>query len=133
MMARTSPTPSIKGLLSGVTSDVHLLISQTLTILRLELSEGVSVFAWSAAGVLSAALAAVAGAAVLVSAMVLGLIAVGLPAWAAATIVGAVLMAAGAIGARYFISAMLQAEIGLPRTRASVRNTAEWLRRQAGS
>ena len=55
-------------------------------------------------GVLASVFIIVAGAAVLVSALVLILVALGLPAWAASTLVGVVLTAGGAISARYFVS-----------------------------
>ena len=66
-------------------TDVQLLASQTLTLARLEISTAASKLAWSAAGLLASVLVTVAGAAVLVSALVLILVALGLPAWAAST------------------------------------------------
>ena len=131
-MTEPSPNPSLRDLLNGISTDVQLLVSQTLTLARLELSAGASKLTWSAVGALTSVLVAGAGAAVLVSALVLTLIAAGIPAWAASTVVGLTLTGAGAIGARHFFDAMRQAELGLKETRESVRETMEWLKLQTG-
>jgi len=60
-------------------------------------------------------LVTVAGAAVLVSALVLIPIALGLPGWAASTLVGVMLTGAGAIAARYFVGSIHSAELGMKR------------------
>ena len=88
-----------KDLLNGISADVQLLASQTLTLARLEISTAASKLAWSAAGLLASVLVTVAGAVVLVSALVLILIALGLPAWAASTLAGVTLT--GRYGALY--------------------------------
>lgn len=125
--------PSLRDLLNGISTDVQLLVSQTFTLARLEASAGASKLAWSGVGVVASVFVAAAGAAVLVSALVLILIALGLPAWAASLVVGVVLTAAGALGARYFIGAIRQVELGLKDTRESVRETMQWLRLQTGA
>ena len=124
--------PPLRELLDGVSTDVQLLASQTLTLARLELSTAVSKLAWSAMGVLASAFVTVAGTAVLVSALVLILIALGLPAWAASTLVGVLLTGAGAIAARHFFGSMRSAELGMKETRESLRETMEWLKLQTG-
>jgi Putative Actinobacterial Holin-X, holin superfamily III len=83
--------------------------------------------------VLASVFVAVAGAAALVSALVLILVALGLPAWAASTLVGVMLTGGGAISARYFIGAVRSAELGLNETRESLRETMEWLKLQTGA
>ena len=132
-MTDQRPNPSLRDLLNGISTDVQLLASQTLTLARVEASTAASKVAWSAMGVLAGAFVAVAGVAVLVSALVLVLVALGLPPWAASTIVGVTLTAAGAIAARYFIGLMRTAELGMKETRESVRETLAWLKIQAGA
>lgn len=132
-MTEPSPNSSLRDLLNGISTDVQLLVSQTLMLARLELSAGASKLAWSGVGVLASVLVAGAGAAVLVSALVLVLIALGVPAWAASIAVGLTLTGAGAIGARHFVAAMRQAELGLKETRESLRETMEWLKLQTGA
>ena len=120
----------LRELLKGISTDVQLLASQTLTLARLDISTAASKLAWSAAGLLAGVFVTVAGAAVLVSALVLILIALGLPAWAASTLVGMTLMGAGAIAARYFVGAIRSAELGMKETRESLLETIEWLKLQ---
>jgi Putative Actinobacterial Holin-X, holin superfamily III len=76
---------------------------------------------------------AIAGLAVLVSALVLILIALGLPAWAASTLVGVMLTGSGALAARYFVGSMRSAELGMKETRESLRETMEWVKLQTGA
>jgi Putative Actinobacterial Holin-X, holin superfamily III len=123
-------TPPLRELLNGISTDVQLLASQTLTLARLETSTAASKLAWSAAGLLASVLVTVAGAAVLVSALVLTLIALGLPAWAASTLVGVTLTGAGAIAANYSVGSIRSAELGMKETRESLRETIEWLKLQ---
>jgi ABC-type uncharacterized transport system permease subunit len=123
----------LRDLLNGISTDVQLLASQTLTLARLEISTAASKLAWSAAGLLASVLVAVAGAAVFVSAVVLSLVALGLPAWAASTLVGVTLTGVGAIAARYFVAAIRSAELGMKKTRESLRETMEWLKLQTGA
>ena len=132
-MTDQSLNPALRDLLNGISTDVQLLASQTLTLARLEVSAAASKLAWSAMGVLASMFVAVAGAAVLVSALVLILVAIGLPAWAASTLVGVMLTGVAAISARHFIGAVRNAELGIKETRASLRETMEWLKLQTGA
>lgn len=132
-MTDSSLHPSLTELLNGVSGDVQLLVSQTVALARLEVSAAASKLAWSGVGVLASVFVAVAGAAVLVSALVLSLIALGLPAWAASTLVGLVLTAGGALSARSFVSSIRRTELSLKATRESVHETLEWLKGQTGA
>jgi len=132
-MTEPSPERSLRDLLNGISTDVQLLVSQTLTLARLEFSAGASKLTWSGVGVLASVFIAAAGAAVLVSALVLILIALGLPPWAASTVVGVILTGVGAIAARHFVGAMREAQLGLKETRESLRETMEWLKLETGA
>jgi hypothetical protein len=132
-MSDSLPNPSLRELLNDISTDARLLASQTLALARLETSTAASKLAWSGVGVLASVFVVVAGAAVLVSALVLILIALGLPAWVASTLVGAVLTVGGAFAARFFVSAIRQTELGLKETRESLRETLEWLKLQTGN
>jgi ABC-type uncharacterized transport system permease subunit len=125
--------PPLRDLLNGISTDVQLLASQTLTLARLEISTAASKLAWSVVGVLASAFVTVAGAGALVGALVLILVALGLPAWAASTLVGVLLTSAGAISARYFVGSVRSAEVGMKETRESLRETMEWLKLQTGA
>ena len=132
-MTDPSLNPSLRDLLNGISADVQLLASQTLTLARLEVSAALSKLAWSAAGLLASVFVATAGVAVFVSALVLLLIALGVPAWAASTLVGVILTGAGAISTRHFVGELRQAELGMKETRESLRETMEWLKLQTGT
>jgi hypothetical protein len=123
----------LKELLTSISTDVQLLASQTLTLARLEIATAASTLTWSAIGVMASVFVAIAGLAVLVSAMVLILIALGLPAWAASTLVGMMLTGSGALAARYFVGSMRSAELGMKETRESLRETMEWVKLQTGA
>ena len=132
-MSDPRPNPPLKQLLNSISTDAQLLASQTLTLARLEIATAASTLAWSAVGVVASAFVAIAGLAMLVSALVLMLIALGLPAWAASTLVGVMLTGSGAIAARYFVGSMRSAELGMKETRESLRETMEWLKLQTGA
>ncbi len=132
-MDETRPeSQSIGQLLGAVSGDLRTLAGQTLALGRLELGNTVSALAWSAAGLSLSIVIAIAGLAVLVSALVLIVIALGLPAWAAATLVGLLLTAGGALAAWYFVVVTRRLELTLRETRESVRETLEWLKLQTG-
>ena len=132
-MDETRPeSQSIGQLLGAVSGDLCTLAGQTLALGRLELGNTVSALAWSAAGLSLSIVIAIAGLAVLVSALVLIVIALGLPAWAAATLVGLLLTAGGALAAWYFVVVTRRLELTLRETRESVRETLEWLKLQTG-
>ena len=132
-MTDPRPNPPLRELLNGISTDVQLLASQTLALARLEISTAASKLAWSAAGLLASVFVTVAGIAVLVSALVLILIALGLPGWAAATMVGLLLAGTGAIAGRYFVGSIRRTELGMKDTRENLRETMEWLKLQTGA
>jgi Putative Actinobacterial Holin-X, holin superfamily III len=130
-MTERSPKPSLTDHLNGISIDVQLLALQTLALARLEVSATASTLARSGLGLLGSVCLAVAGAAVLVSALVLILIALGVPAWAASTLVGLILTGGGALAARHFVGAIREADLGMQETRESLRETMKWLKLQA--
>jgi len=132
-MSDSRLNPPLKELLTSISTDIQLLASQTLTLARLEIATAVSTLVWSAIGVVASVFVAIAGLAVLVSALVLILIAIGLPAWAASILVGVMLTGSGALAARYFVGSMRSAELGMKETRESLRETMEWLKVETGA
>jgi Putative Actinobacterial Holin-X, holin superfamily III len=125
--------PPLKELLTSISTDVQLLASQTLTLARLEIATAASTLAWSAIGPMASGFVATASLAVRVIALVLILIALGLPAWAASTLVGVMLTGSGALAARYFVGSIRSAELGMKETRESLRETMEWVKLQTGA
>jgi hypothetical protein len=127
------PNPSLRELLNGISSDVQLLAAHTVALARLEVAAAASKVAWSGFGVLASVFVAAVGATVLVSALVLILVAFGLPPWAASILVGVVLTICGALSVVHFTSAIRNTELSLKETRQSVSETLEWLRLQTRS
>jgi hypothetical protein len=74
--------------------------------------------------------AAMVGVLVFVSALVLILIALGLPPWAAALIVALLLLIGGAATAYFCAVSLGHVEFGLPHTKRSIRETVAWLKAQ---
>lgn len=131
-MTARSTSPSFKDLLKSLSIDIQTLASHTVTLARLEMATAASNLAWSTAGLLISLLAVLAGTALLITALVLLLIVLGLPAWAAATLVGVVLTGGGILGARMCVGAMRRTGVNLEKTRDSLRKTLAWLKRTEG-
>ena len=127
----TSSKPGVGRLFRDVSADLTSLASHTLALARLEFSNTLATISWSAAGVLAGAVVAFGGFFVLVAALVLVAIALGLPAWAAALIVGVALMAGGAGTVLYFVNNLRNAQLTLEKTRDSLKETMEWLKHEA--
>ena len=123
--------PSFGQLLGAVSADLRTLVSQTVALGRLEVGAATSAVAWSAVGISVSILIALAGCSVLVSALVLAAIALGLPAWVGAMLVGLVLTTAGVLSARHFLGRARHIEFRLRETRHSIGETLEWLKTQA--
>jgi hypothetical protein len=88
---------SLKELVTGVRQDAGLLVRQEIALAKAELKEKATGVAKKAAMFSAAALLAYAGVLVVFAALVLGVIALGVTAWLAALIVGAVVLL-GAFG-----------------------------------
>ena len=125
--------PSLRTLLSDISSDARLLVAQTAMLARLEIKGAVSQLMWSSIGVVASAVIAIAGTAVLISAIVLILIALGIPAWAAALLTGVVLTGGGAVGAGIFVGRIRHTDLSLKETRESVRETLTWAKLQTSN
>jgi Putative Actinobacterial Holin-X, holin superfamily III len=118
---------SLAALLSDLASETILLFRQELALLRAELREKLGRIGQGATALVVGAAIAYSGWLALVAAMILALALV-LPAWLAATIVGVVVIVFGGvlllIGRRRF-----DAEALVPRrTLRSLREDEEWLK-----
>ncbi len=121
---------SLRELLTDLSGDVRLLCTQTIGLAKAEVNAATSTIAVSLAGIAAGAAIAIAGLLVLVSALVLIAIALGLPPWAAALLVGVLLTAGGAFTAQLFVARLRTVQLDLRETRASIAETVEWLRAQ---
>jgi hypothetical protein len=118
------------GLLS-LSNDLGLLLQQTVQLARTEINTAAQ-YTLLYVGIAAAALVvAIGGLLGLLGALVLIAIALGLPAWAAATLVGFLLVGVGAGTAYVSVTKLRQLEFDLRHTRRSVKETLGWLKTQA--
>jgi len=127
----TSSKPGVSDLFREISADLTSLASHTVALARLEISNTIATISWSAVGILAGLVIAFGGFSVLVTALVLVAIALGLPPWAAALLVGVALMAAGAGTTGYFVNNLRNAQLTLKNTRDSLKETMEWLKHEA--
>lgn len=127
----TSSKPGVSDLFREISADLTSLASHTVALARLEISNTIATISWSAVGILAGLVIAFGGFSVLVTALVLVAIALGLPPWAAALLVGVALMAAGAGTIGYFVNNLRNAQLTLKNTRDSLKETMEWLKHEA--
>jgi len=132
-MTRHGQSRALRQLLGAASEDLQALISQTIALARLEFASATSALVTSVVGVAVSLVVVLGSVGVLMSALVLIAIALGLPAWAAATAVGLVLAIGGALSARRFLGKARSVSITLSETRESITETIEWLKTQANS
>ena len=132
-MTQPAQSPALRELFGAVSEDLRALVSQTTELARLEVATATSALVTSVVGVALSLVIVLGGIGVLMSALVLIAIALGLPAWAAATAVGLVLAIGGALSARRFLGKARSVSITLSETRESITETIEWLKTQANS
>jgi hypothetical protein len=118
-------------LLEALSVDVQLLWLQTVALARAELQASIRGLVYAAAGVAVGVVLAAAGLLAIVSALVLGGVALGLPPWAAAAVVGVLIAAAGGITVLACVKKAKGLHFNLEDTRTSVAETLTWLRTQA--
>lgn len=132
-MTRQAQSPALRELFGAVSEDLRALVSQTTELARLEIAAATSALVTSVVGIALSLVIVLGGIGVLMSALVLIAIALGLPAWAAATAVGLVLAIGGALSARRFLGKARSVSITLSETRESITETIAWLKTQANS
>jgi hypothetical protein len=122
----------LRQLAADLSVDLRLLGLQLAGVARAESRTALAIVTTSLIGLVAGAVVAVAGMWVLTAAVVLGVIAAGLPPWAAALIVGVVFIAAGGGAAYVYLGRLRHAPLALPETRASLTETLTWLKSQTG-
>lgn len=120
---------SLGDLISQLANDTSTLVRQEMRLVvaetRHNLSQGLESAAWLAGGVAAAA----AGLLVLAAALVL-ILAIWLPPWLSAVIVGIALSAVGMIVANRGLTGLKKVEIAPNDSIASIKEDTEWLKEQ---
>jgi hypothetical protein len=129
MTIDADPRP-LRQMLQELSADLRALAARSMDLARAEISTAASEVTRSLIGIAAGAFAALAGVLVLVSMLVLIAVALGLPPWAAAALVGLLLTIAGVFTVRTFIARLRTAHFDLRETRSSVTETVEWLKAQ---
>jgi len=123
-----TPRRSFRETLAAISADLMLLFAQLAAIAKAEI--GVAVAAARSGVVLATAGAAllIFGALTLVAAMVLAAIALGLPPWAAALLVGTLLTLGGGVAVSVGVESIRRVRLQFPETRGAVTDGVEWLK-----
>lgn len=126
MMILDSAT--LRPLLQTLSREVRVLVGQTHVLVRAEVSGTARSMRTALIGLVAGVALVIGGLLVTLSALVLIAIAVGLPAWAAATLVAVLLVAGGGALVWWYGGLLSEVDLTLPRTRQSMSETIEWLK-----
>ena len=117
---------SLGELFSDLTREVGTLIRTELALARTELSEKAARVGRHAAVIAGVAVLACGGVFAVIAGFVLLVIRAGVPAWAAAMVVGAAVIAAGAVVAGSGLSSLRREDLAPRETLNTLKETATW-------
>ena len=129
-MAITTDNRSLGQMFADLSQEARTLIHQELQLAKTELTEKASTMARGAAFVVGGGLLAYGGLLAIVAAIVLGLIALGLPAWAGALLGGVVVAGTGYVLIRSGLAALRPQQLVPRETIETLKEDAQWLRSQ---
>ena len=129
-MAITTNDRSLGQMFADLSQEARTLIHQEIQLAKTELTEKASTMARGAAFVVGGGLLAYGGLLAIVAAVVLGLIAMGLPAWAGALLGGVVVAGAGYALIRSGLAALRPQQLVPRKTIDTLKEDAQWLRSQ---
>lgn len=122
-------TRTLRSRFDEIASDLGLLALHTVALAKTEGRVAAkAIFIALATGLASIGVA-IGGALTLVSALVLTAVALGLPAWAAALVVGGLLTLGGLVGVTVATEMLRRVRVEFPETRASLADNIAWFRR----
>jgi hypothetical protein len=129
-MAITTDDRSLGQMFADLSQEARTLIHQELQLAKTELTEKASTMARGAAFVVGGGLLAYGGLLAIVAAIVLGLIALGLPAWAGALLGGVVVAGTGYVLIQSGLAALRPEQLVPRETIETLKEDAQWLRSQ---
>ena len=129
-MAITTDDRSLGQMFADLSQEARTLIHQELQLAKTELTEKASTMARGAAFVVGGGLLAYGGLLAIVAAIVLVLIALGLPAWAGALLGGVVVAGTGYVLIRSGLAALRPEHLVPRETIETLKEDAQWLRSQ---
>jgi hypothetical protein len=116
---------------ADLTRDTRTLIEQEIQLARTELAQNAKRIAPSLTLIVAGGLMAYGGMLAIIAAVVLGLIAIGLAAWAAALLGGVVIAGIGYALLRAGLSSFRPRDLKPRQTIETLKEDARWLRTQA--
>lgn len=121
------PRP-VRDIVATISRDLLLLVEQLTTLARTEIGLAVGGARSGAVTVAIGVALLICGALTLVSALVLIANALGLPPWASALAIGALLTVAGGVTLQIGVGAIRGIRLTLPETRGALTDGVEWLK-----
>jgi hypothetical protein len=121
---------SLGDLFADLTRDARMLIQQEISLAKIELSQNAKRVIPSLTMVIAGGLIAYGGLLAIVAGAVLGLIAVGMAAWAAALVGGIVIAAIGYALIRAGLASFRPQDLAPRETIETLKEDARWLRTQ---
>lgn len=129
-MAQEKNERSLGELFADLSRDTRTLIQEEVRLAKTELSEQASAMGRGAGVAVGGGLVAYGGLLALIAAMVLALIAAGLPPWAGALAGGIAAAGAGYLMVRYGLATIRAIDLTPRKTVESLKEDAQWLKEQ---
>ena len=127
-MASSKDDRTIGEMFADLSRDTRTLVQQEIRLAKTELTEKSSKFGKSLAFVVAGALIAYSGLLAIVATVVLALIAIGLPEWAATLLGGILTVGIGYLLIRWGLSGLRAEDLKPRQTLEMLREDAQWLR-----
>jgi len=129
-MQQTNNEPSLGDLFGDLARDMGKLVSQEITLARTELTEKASRVGKDIVMLAMGGLVAYAGLLAIIAAVIFVIADRGVPLWASALIVGAVVAIVGYLLVQRGISALKQQDLTPRQTIQSIKEDSQWAKEQ---
>ena len=131
-MQQTNDERSLGDLFGDLARDMGTLVSQEMALARAELTEKASLVGKDIAMLAVGGLVAYAGLLAIIAAVIFLLAAWGVPLWASALIVGAIVAVIGYLLVQRGISALKHQDLTPRQTIQSIKEDTQWAKEQIG-
>jgi hypothetical protein len=129
-MATTKDERTLGEMFAELSRETRTLVQQELQLAKTELTEKASKMGKAAGLIVGGGLIAYGGVLAIIAAMVLILIAIGLPPWAAALVGGVLVAGIGYLLIRTGLAALKPQELTPQKTIDTLKEDAQWLKAQ---
>jgi len=131
-MQQTNNDRSLGDLFGDLTRDLGTLVSQEVALARTEITQTVSQVGQDIAMLAVGGLVAYAGLLAIIAAVILLIATRGVPLWASALVVGAIVAAIGYLLVQRGISALKHQDLAPRQTIQSIKEDTQWAKEQIG-